>query len=478
MTTSVNSTGSVSSAGIGSGLDVNSIISKLMEVENKPLTHLQTTASSIQTTISAYGAVKSAVAGFRDAALALTRPSTWSATTGASADPTAVGVSAGSGAAAGSYAIVVGNLAAAQSTVSATYASRTDLVGAGNLHIDLAGAGGFADPSASGIDVTLTNTDTLASLADKINVAGGGVAASVVTDATGARLVLSASATGLPGAFRVAGTDSGGGTGLAALSFDPRAATPGATTQTQAARNAAVTVNGLPVTSASNTLDNVLPGMTLTLMKPGATPIQVSVAQDSASIKTAIGSFVSAYNAMATLIGEDVKYDAATQIAGPLQADSTAVSLQRQLRDILGSSSTASSVFGTLSQAGLQVQADGTLKVNDSALSSALGNVAELKKMFAATNGGTGSNSGFAQQFRALGDTVLGSTGLLTSRVTGLNKSLQKNRTDQDRLSDRLAGTEARLRKQYTALDTKMAGISTLSTYITQQIANWNKKDG
>src|SRR5689334_4226633 len=123
MATSVSSTGSISSAGIGSGLDVASIIAGLMKVEQRPLESLQKQATSIQTTISAFGSVKAALSTFRDAAASLALPSTWNATSGTSADPTAVGVTSSASAAPGNYAVTVNKLAATLSTVSATYAS-------------------------------------------------------------------------------------------------------------------------------------------------------------------------------------------------------------------------------------------------------------------------------------------------------------------------------------------------------------------
>jgi flagellar hook-associated protein 2 len=475
MTSSVSGTGTISSTGIGSGLDVESIISKTMAVEDAPLTDLQNAATKIQTTISAFGAVQSALSTFRDASRVLTDPSTWSAVTATSADPTAVTVSTASGAVAGSYSINVVNLAASQSTVSPTYTASSALVGAGNLHIDLAGATGFTTPSTGGVDIAVTATDTLATLNDKINAANAGVTASIVTDTTGSRLVLSSSTTGTANAFRITGTNSDGGSGLVALSFDPTSTTTAPTTQTQAASDAKATINGLTVTSTTNSLSNVLQGLTINLQKATTSPVNVSVAQDTASIQTQITAFVTSYNALSTLLSTDTAYDATTQTACPLQADSTAVSLQRQLRSVLGSSSGASSVFSTLSQAGLQIQTDGTLKVDDATLSNALGNSAQLKAMFMSTSGSTLADDGFAQQFNSLTNADLATDGLLTTRVAGLNQSLTQNQSDQDALNLRLAATETRLRAQYTALDTKMATISTLSTYITQQIANWNK---
>ncbi|MEP6875173.1 MAG: flagellar filament capping protein FliD [Burkholderiales bacterium] len=483
-TTSISGSGSVSSAGIGSGLDVNTIIAGLMKVEQAPLTDLQTRETSIQTTISAFGEVKSAMAAFRDAAGKLALPSTWNATTATSADTSAVTVSTTSNAAPGNYAIQVQTLAAALSTVSGTFASSGVLVGSGTLHIDTgtwnAGQTAFtAKTGSTGVDIAVTATDTLATLASKINAAGAGVTASVVNDATGSRLVYSSSATGTDNTFRVTAADSDGNNtdaaGLSALAFDPAGGTT-ATTRTQAAANASATVNGLAITSQSNNLSNVFDGLTINLTKVTTTPVQVTVAQDTDGITKTVQSFIDAYNSLSSLLSTDLKYDSSTKVAGPLQADSAAVSLQRQLRNLVTSPSGASTVFTTLSQVGLEVQTDGTLKLNNTKLTSAMGsNPAELKKLFTNVDLTTPGNSGIANRLRTLGNAVLGTDGLLTSRIIGLNTKLTNNQKDQASLNNRLDATKARLVAQYSALDTKMAGINTLSTYITQQIANWNK---
>ena len=485
--TAISTTGSVSSLGIGSGLDVTSIISGLMKVEQAPLTDLQTKATAIQSTISAFGTVTSTMSTFRDAAAALALPSTWNATVGTSADSTSVGVTTASGAAAGNYAVNVTQLAASQSTVSGTFSASSALVGAGTLHFDVGswstGNAAFTAKSGStGVDVTVDATDTLDTLASKINAANAGVTASVVNDNTGSRLVFSSQSTGVANGFRVTATDSDGGntdaSGLSALAYDPAGGTS-TTTQTQGAADASATINGLTVTSSSNTLTGVVNGLTLNLNKVTTSgAVQVSVAQDSAGVTKSVQSFIDSYNALSSLLSTDLAYDSATKVAGPLQADSTAVSLQRQLRSIIGSASGASSTFSTLSQVGIEVQTDGTLKLNSTTFNAALANPTELKKAFTNVDSATTGNNGFANQLRTFSDSVLGGTGLLTSRVAGLNKSLTSNQTDQNNLSDRLAATQARLQAQYTALDTKMAGISTLSTYITQQIANWNKSTG
>src|SRR5450631_3708459 len=179
-----SSTGVIQSQGIGSGLNVNAIVSSLMSVENIPLTNLQTAASGIQTTISTYGAVQSAMSTFDSAALALTQPSLWAGTLGTSTNTNAVTVSTASGATAANYSIQTQNLAAAQSTVSPTFSSSSALVGSGTLHVDLgtwsAGQTGFkAQTGSSGVDITVSATDTVATLAQKINSANAGVSAAI-----------------------------------------------------------------------------------------------------------------------------------------------------------------------------------------------------------------------------------------------------------------------------------------------------------
>jgi flagellar hook-associated protein 2 len=484
MSTSISTTGSVSSAGVGSGLDVESIVTKLMEVEKAPLTALQTKATGIQTKVSAFAALKSAISTFRDAARALTTPSTWAATTGTSGDASTVTASSTGTAAAGSYAITVQSLAAGQSVASGTFAASTALVGEGTMHIDTGSwtAGAFTAQSGStGLDITVAATDTLANVRDKINSAKAGVTASIVTDTTGSRLVMSSTTTGAANAFRVTTADTDGSntnaTGLSALAYDPAGGTT-ATSLTQTAANAKATVNGLTVTSATNALSGAVEGMTLNLVKVNATPVLVTVAPDTTSISAAISTFATAYSSLATLLTTDTKYDAATSTAGPLQADTTAVSIQSQLRSVLGASSTASSMFSTLSQAGLEIQSDGTLKVNSSKLTTSLGNLGQLKSLFANVDSSGATQDGFAQRMRSLADAMLSTDGLLTNRTTGLATSISDNTKRQTEVQARLARTESRLRAQYTALDTKMATLTTLSTYVTQQIASWNKSTG
>jgi len=476
----------ISSIGIGSGLDIESVISQLVAVERAPVTQLQREATSLQTRLSTYGKLQSGMAALRDAASALTRASTWGSTSGSSSDASAVAVSTGASTLPGSYAIEVQRLAAAQSNASGVYASADALVGEGTLRIELGtwgdGQSSFTPKAGStAIDISVgPPAESLAQLRDKINASNSGVVASVLTDANGARLVLRSAATGAENGFRIGVTDNDGnnvdGVGLSALAFDPSA---GILTMAQAlaAANASASLNGLPISSASNTLSEVLDGITLSLGKVTSAPVLVEAKPDTAAIRKALDSFVTAYNDLNKLLAEQTKYDAASKTAGVLQGDSAAVSMRAQMRSLLGGSSAASAMFGRVADIGFDVQTDGSIKINESKLANGLANLGEMRKLFATNDLLTPANNGFAVQLRAMADQVLGIEGSISSRTEGLRKRIDMNQDRQDMLNDRIAMVEKRLRAQYTALDRQMASLTGLSNYVSQQISAFNNSN-
>lgn len=465
----------ISSAGVGSGLDVESIITKLMAIERQPVDRLQTQASTIQTKISAFGQLQSAVSTFRDTSLALTRATTWGMTTASSSDATAISATTGDGAVAGNYAISVGELAKTESAVSRTYATADELIGAGTLRVEIGsfGQAGFApQPNLAAANIDISPTDTLATVRNKINAAGAGVSAVIVNDTTGLRLVISSTNPGTGNVFRLSGDG-----GAADFGYEPGVAS--AMTQTQAAANAQVTINGLQVETSGNRLTDTIQGLTINLNKPNSSA-QISVVQDNDSIKKSVQAFADAYNALGKMLATQTKYDETTKKAGTLQGDSTAVGLQRQLRNILTGDSPASSVFENLNSVGITLQKDGTVKVDDAKLTSALNtNPAELRKMFATNvarpNDSDPDVNGIATRLRIFTDSILSSEGALTTKTASLNSILSQNQKRQGEFEDRLTLTENRIRAQYTSLDTNMAKMNALNSYITNQVAAWNK---
>ncbi len=493
MTTTSSSTGSISSTGIGSGLDVTGIISSLMAVESRPLTLMQNAAATVNTEISAVGQIQSLTSALGDKAQALTSLTLWKQTTSTSSDSSSVSADTSSGTAvAGTYSVTVQQLAQGQTITSAALPSSASPLSSGTLTLQLGTWSGgppptgFADKAGSApLSITIGAGDTsLASIRDKINGANAGVTASIITDSTGSRLSLRSSATGAENGFKITATedtdDGNAATGLSALNYDP----VGGTAQlslNQTAVNAKATVNGIAVESASNTLSNISDGLSLTLLKKSDTPVAITVAADTASMQKAITDFVSAYTALNGYIQSSTKYDTSTAVKagtartdGPLQGDPSIIGFQNQMRGILNTTSTTSSMYARLSDIGISVQADGSLATNSTKLTAALAHPDELKKLFA-TQGTTNENTGIMVRFANLSHAVLGTDGSLATRSTGLKGELSRNSLQQDQMQTHLDATQARLTAQYQALDTVMAKMSALSSYVTQQVALMQK---
>ena len=475
----------INSAGIGSGLDVNSIITQLMAIERQPLNVLQTKATAIQGTVSEYGKIKSAVSTLHDLSIKLAGVTPWAQTTSASSNPAAV-TSTTNGSAPGHYSVEVQALASVQTLATGTFAASTTPPGAGTLHIELgtwgAGQTSFTPKAgAAAVDISVGAADTLSDVRDKINLAGAGVTALIMTDASGSRLLLRSSSSGAENAFRTTVADADGSNtdaaGLSALAYDPSAGAA-VMARTQTASNAAATLNGLAVTSASNSLTNIVDGLTLTLSAVTTTAVNVDVATDKEALKKTLTDFADAYTAVVKMIATDTKYDPVSKRGGMLQGDGAATGLQHQLRALVGAASGASAVFAHMSDAGFQLQADGSMTVNATKLDNAIANLPELKKAFSNSSLTDPTLDGFAKRFRAVTDTVLASDGALATRTDGLGQQLQRNQKNQDALTLRLSGIEKRMRAQYTALDAKMAQLNGTSSYVTQQINAYNANSG
>ncbi|OYY61288.1 MAG: hypothetical protein B7Y51_10460 [Burkholderiales bacterium 28-67-8] len=468
---------SISSAGIGSGLDVKSIITQLMAIEQQPKDQLVTAATKIQTQISEVGKVTSALSTLRDLSSKLSSNTFWNQTT-ASSSGTAVSVTSSSSALTANYSVEVQQLASSQSLMAGqTFTSSTAAVGTGTLNIEMGtwgtGQTTFAAASVpSSAAITVDSTDTVESLRDKINAAGIGVSASILTDSTGARLVVRSTSSGAANAFRV--TTSGATGGVATMGYDPSASVTGAT-QTKVAADAKATIDGVSVTASSNTFANVMDGVSLTANAVTTAATTVTVSHDTASIKTTLQSFATAYSALNSLISTDTKYDATTKKAGPLQGDSTIVEVQTRMRTLLGATSTASSAFARMSDAGFELQRDGSLTLNSTKVDNALANISQIKALFVDNTSTSTSGEGFGKQFYDTTYGMLTVGGSINARSTALSDKLLRNQKSQDAMDARLAQTQKMLEAQYGALDTRMASLTGLSSYVTQQVTQWNK---
>jgi flagellar hook-associated protein 2 len=477
----------LSSPGIGSGLDVRSLVTQLMAVERAPLTALQTSTRRTQDQLSAYGRMQSAMSTLRDAARKLATESTFNATTVANSNPTALTVASDGSTPAGTYSVAVSKLATAQTiSSSSSWATSSDTVGPGTLTIELgswnAGQTSFtAKPGATAVAVRIdSGSDSLSQVRDAINASGAGVTASIVNDANGARLAIRSSATGAENGFRISVNDDDGDNsdpgGLSQLAFDPSALPAPITQMTRrlAAGNAEATVNGVPVSSATNALDNVLDGLSLKLGQVTTTPVDLTINRDSASIKKSVTDFATAYNDLVKLVRDQTRVTEGAAAGGVLQGDASAKGLVSQMRSLAGGSTAAAVDFTRLADVGLEPQSDGTLKVNDTKLERALGKLDALKSFFTRDDVGTDSD-GFAAQFKSFGDARLGNEGFFETRNKALQNRVTNNTDKAARLEARLALTEKRLTEQYSRLDTNLSNLTSLQSLVTQQINSFNR---
>jgi len=478
----------ITSLGIGSGLDINSMVSQLVALERRPLGQMRTEATRLQTQVSSFGQLKSLFSGLQDASNALNSASLWQRSVATSSNEAAVRAVGGADAVAGNYAVSVQNLARSQTLVSdASLGTPSSLAGAGTLTLQLGSWTNATPPAFSAksgstaVPITIEATDTLANVRDKINAAGAGVTATLVTDATGTRLSMRSTETGADNGFRVGVTDGDGqpgdNAGLSRLAYNPAAGTVGMGLR-QAADNARATVNGIPISSASNEVSGVIGGLTLSLRKEtGTEEVSIDLAADRAGVDKAIKTFVEAYNALSKFISTQTRFDEGSKRAGSLQGDSAVTAVQARLRAVLNMPSAAAAAFPRISDVGLQLQRDGTLKIDQVKLDSAMANLPELKKAFSNSDTANPENQGFMRRFSTLATQLLAVDGSLTTRTEGLQKLITKNTDDQARLEDRVSRFQDRLVAQYTAMDANLSRLNALSSYVNQQFSSTNRNN-
>jgi flagellar hook-associated protein 2 len=471
----------ISSAGIGSGLDVNAIVSQLVAIEREPISRLRSAATKIETQISAYGRLKSALAKMRDASAAFESAATWTNRTAGSADATVFDVKVTGSGAIAPHALRPTALAASQANASVGFAAANTVVGTGTLTIDVGtwtGTTAFAvKPGTTAVSIAIGAADnTLEKIRDRINAANAGVAAEVVFDGTAYRLTMTSRESGAVNGFRVTTADADGNNtnaaGLSRLTYNP----PGGNsplTRNVTAADATATLDGLAVRSTSNTFDSALQGLSFTIKKTSTTNVGMNVAFDREGLSKSVDAFVTAYNELNQLTRDLTKVVPGSASAnGPLQGDRGAANLQTRLRSLL-SESGAGGQFGRLADAGITAGVDGALTVNSTKLAAALDKPDELRKLFD-TNPATAGSAGVMRRLADIAEEAMDSDGTITSRTSGLQQRLTRNQKDQERLEDRIVLVEQRLRRQYGALDTRMAGLTSLSSYVTQQMQALN----
>jgi flagellar hook-associated protein 2 len=371
----------IQATGVGSGLDVNGIVSQLMALERRPLDLLDQKEASFNAKLSAYGSVQSVLGTLQSAARALATPQKFALATARMADTSIAGAAAGAGAATGSYGIEVQALAQAQKLRTGAFATTAATVGAGTLTIEFGSYSGGAfslNPAKAAQTVSIAaGQDSLAAVRDAINGAGAGVQASIVNDGSGERLVIASRDSGAANSLRIAVDDADGNhgdaAGLSRLAYDASSGGASQLVESVAGRDAVVVIDGITVTRPSNSVSGAIEGVTLSLAKaaPGSTTT-LTVARDVDGMKAALDAFVKAYNDAAAALRNLSAYDAETRTAAVLQGDAALRSVQSRLRAALGAAVQFAGGYDSLSALGIAVQRDGSLLADSAKLRAAL----------------------------------------------------------------------------------------------------------
>ncbi len=444
---------------IGSGLDIPTLVSQLVAAERAPSANrINTQGTAATAKLSALGSIKSSLGSLQSALDALAKgadtPGFKSSVPENSGFSASIVNDPGTGksqAAPGTYNVEVLSLAQAQKLSSGAFAADT-AVGDGTLSI------AWGDES---VDVEIPTGSTLSQIAAAINTAAGGkgVNATVITATDGQHLVLNAVDAGTEGALTV--SSSGGNGGLSALEWD---GTDGGLKQTVAASNARVRVDGFERESSSNSISDIIPGVTLNLTKAEEGAIKtLTISRDSAPLKIDLQAFVSAYNASISVLKNSSAYDATNDKASTLTGDAMVRGLQQQLRNQLSAN------VMDMKELGLTINKDGTLALDASAFDKAM---AENPAAAAKLLGKDGKLSG---SMSSLLKSNLDSTGTLTQRTDALNKQIKRLEKDLDDLDLRMEKVSARYTAQFTAMDTLVAQMQSTSNYLSQQLAGLGK---
>ncbi|MBT8067664.1 MAG: flagellar filament capping protein FliD [Gammaproteobacteria bacterium] len=451
---------SIVSTGIGSGLDISGIVQSLVAAEGEPVEfRIGQKEARAQSKLSAFGSLKSALSDFRDKLDAMKTTDKFLTRKSQSGNEDVFAATTGSNATPAKYDIEVVQLAQSQKLTSGAFGSADAVIGTGTLLVSLGAA-------TASILITEEN-NTLAGIRDAINekLDNPGIAATIVNATNGSYLILSSDTTGTTSPITV--TQSGGDGGLSTLEYDPlNGAT--ALTESIAAQDALIRIDGLDVVSSTNSIEGAIDGVTLDLLATtqGATE-QLLVENDETAARALVEDFVASYNSLISTLDGLTDYDAEALAAGPLLGDATVRGIRDQIRRELSTTvQDVNSPFSALSDVGIETQLDGTLTLNETKLNDALDN--EFVKFGALFS----STDGFAVRLYDLAENFLRTDGIIETRSQGLQTQIEGLNDERDSLNEKLASLETRLLRQFNALDSLLAQLGSTSNFLSQQLGN------
>lgn len=458
---------SISTLGVGSGLDLSKILVSLEAAEKSTLTPISTQQSSYTARLSAYGTLKSALETFQTANTALNKADLFTATSTTSSSTAFSATTTGS-AIAGKYTISISQLAQAQTLTTQKSQTDTKTAIASKDSVLTIQQGGGKDPVT--IDISAANS-SLTGIRDAINNAKAGVSASIINVGNGQyRLSVTSNETGKDNAMTL--SVSGDSALQSFMGYDGTAGSSGME-ESVTAQNAKLTVNNVPIENSSNTISDALEDITLNLNDVTTGNQTLTITKDTSKAESAIKAWVDAYNSLQDTFSSLTKYTAVDAGAesqdtsnGALLGDSTLRTIQTQLKTLLGNTH-SSSAYKTLSQIGITSDAStGKLELSTEKLQAALKKDASgVGEMFI----GDGKNTGVTTTIGNNLTSWLSTTGIIQAAKDGVSKTLNNLTEQYNAASDRIDTLMARYKAQFTQLDVLMNSLNSTSSYLTQQ---------
>ena len=444
--------------GFGSGLDVKQLVTDLSNASRDPkVQRMATLTQANQTRISALAQARSDLDGFANSLEQMVTDGTLRSTPTVS-DDSVLAATSRAGLSADSFAatVVVNQLARAQTNYSGVVSDRTAAIGAGTMTLTVGGV-------AKTITIGATN-NSLDGLANAINASGAGVTASIIADEGGHRLIVKGP-TGEVGAFTLT-ADAGADPGLTAFS------TGGGMTVGQSAANAEFTIDGVAFSRASNIVDDVIPGMSLTLKKaaPGQ-GVDIGASRPLDMIKQTVGDFVSVYNQLKKSL------TAASKLPG---ATMSLREIERELSSLVNKVLSSHGTINKLSDIGISSTKEGLLSVDNAKLDKVLASDAgAVEALFNPRRDAThteATDPGIAFALDAIRDKAVGVNGAIDRASKSLDAK-KKTLTDQlEKIEERESAYKKRLEKQYGTLEARLATFKATQTYLEQQIKLWSNQ--
>ncbi|KQN03479.1 MULTISPECIES: flagellar filament capping protein FliD [Sphingomonas] len=442
----------------GSGVDTGTLVTSLVSAQFAARTAaLKTKSDTITAQISGVGTLKSTMTGFSTALANLVKGGSLQ-TQPTSSNAAILSATAQSGAKLSglSSSITVTRLATGQvarTTTPVAAADRTTSLNTGALTLTIGGKDTAIDVGDGSIDA----------IAAGINASKTGVTASVVTDANGGAYLSVKGATGSANAFTLKGEKGD--------ALDIGGSTATKTSLVSTAQNAQLTVDGIAVERPSNTVSDLVTGVTLQLNSVSTVPVSLTSTPPTDALTQAINDVVTTYNEVLKTITEQTD-----PITGNLRADPAAKSLLRSLQALVSKPLVGGAIAGlprSLSEIGVATNTDGTLRVDSALLAKQLAaNPDTIEAMFAPS----GTNA------LGLSATLTALTTSATSTVTGLGASTVRYTAaeadvakQQDKVTDQSAQLTTRLTQQYASMNSRVSAYKSTQTFLTNQIAAWNK---